>query len=454
MAASAIPANSNEEEDEKGSAYEFDQEFQSKIVALTLRDTVFASRTDGLIKPEYLENEADGAIVGVALDFFAKYKKAPDKGSLGVLLKQAIVDKRIRKDLVEEVKERAKIALSTDISDRDLVIDEVSKFARYRAFEHALTEGVQNWQKGKFEDVIKAIQKAQLVGTAEDIGEYDYFEEIENRTDHRIALAAGTIRPDGITTGYAELDKELIHGGWGRKELSLYMGPAKSGKSIALWDHASAASLATYNVLGITLEVGKRIIGDRIDAKLSDTTMKMLKDKPHGVKAAVQALKAKSGVLKIHEFASGTFKVSQLRRLIERYRAKGLIFDLIVVDYADLMCPERLSGELREDMRQIYVDLRAVAFENNAAVLTATQTNRDGAKASVAKATDVAEDYNKVRTADIVISINATTAEKAIGEARLFFAASRNTEGEFILRINQDRSKMKFLTKVLGKESP
>jgi replicative DNA helicase len=456
MAASAAVAANDDEDEDQGlatSTYEFDDEFQSKIVALTLRDTVFVNRTDGLIDPSFLENDADGAIVKVALDHFKTYKKAPDRGSIGVILKDAIQSKKIRSDLVAEVKDRVKLALQQDISDRDFVIDEVGKFARYRAFEKALTDGVANWQRGRFEDVIRDVQKAGLVGTAEDIGEYDYFEEVEARTEHRIAVACGTIKPDGITTGYPDLDKELIHGGWGRKELSLYMGPAKSGKSIALWDHGAMASMAGYNVLGITLEVGKRIIGDRLDAKLSNTMMKVLKDKPNAVRDEIRKIKAKSGLLKIHEFASGTFKVSQLRRLIERYRTKGIIFDLIIVDYADLMMPERVQDELREASRQIYVDLRAVAFENNAAVLTATQTNRDGAKASIAKATDVAEDYNRIRTADIVITINATSAEKQIGEARLFFAASRNTEGEFVLRIQQDRAKMQFLTKFLGKES-
>ncbi len=66
------------------------------------------------------------------------------------------------------------------------------------------------------------------------------------------------------------------------------------------------------------------------------------------------------------------------------------------MDYLDIMCPEHRSDEIRENLRTIGVDLRAIAFENNAAMLTATQTNRDGAKAAVAKMTDVAEDLSKI----------------------------------------------------------
>ncbi|WP_326894426.1 hypothetical protein U8P73_36700 (plasmid) [Rhizobium beringeri] len=51
-----------------------------------------------------------------------------------------------------------------------------------------------------------------------------------------------------------------------------------------------------------------------------------------------------------------------------------------------------------------------------------------------------------------MIGINATDAEKAAGEARLTWLLSRNTEDGFSLRIKQDRAKMQFLKKVIGKE--
>ena len=89
---------------------------------------------------------------------------------------------------------------------------------------------------------------------------------------------------------------------------------------------------------------------------------------------------------------------------------------------------------------------------DDAAVLTATQTNRDGFKSTVAKAEHVAEDFNKIRIADLVISINATEEERAVGEARLYFAASRNQETGFSIFIKQEIAKMKFITAILKVE--
>lgn len=86
------------------------------------------------------------------------------------------------------------------------------------------------------------------------------------------------------------------------------------------------------------------------------------------------------------------------------------------------------------------------------ALLTATQSNREGVKAVVVKAEHVAEDFNKIRTADLVISINATEEERNNGEERLYFAASRNQESGFTVRVKQDMKKMQAIQSVIGVE--
>lgn len=435
-------------------AYDFDEEFQAKVVALKLRDSIFAERTDGLIKPEYFTNAAHGDIVRLTQDYFERYRKAPDTALHKTLVIQAVKDKRLRRDAAEEVLKAINVARKADISDRDFVIDQIADFARNQAMEAAILESVHLIAKKDFGKIQALVEAARNVGAAEDTGEYDYWDNIDARTQERLDELAGIKVKDGITTGLKELDQFLYHQGWGRRELSLLMGAAKAGKSMSLGEFAKAASLAGKNVLYVTLEVSRKIITERVDANLSDTAVRALKSTPHEVAKRLKAHydTGKCGLFKIHEYASNTFKASQLRRLLERYRARGVVFDAVFVDYADIMAPERYTGDLQEDMRQIYLDLRALAFFYDCAMVTATQTNRTGAGKMTSTMTDVADDFNKIRTADIVISINATPAERAAGEARLFFAAARNSEDGFTLRIKQDREKMKFITKVLGKE--
>jgi replicative DNA helicase len=307
-------------------------------------------------------------------------------------------------------------------------------------------------QRGEFDKVERYIKEAVEIGVNEDGGAYDYYSNISLRTSKRIDDASGVKPARGITTGHLKLDEILYHRGWGRKELATIMGGAKSGKTTALIGFAKAASLAKFNVLYVTLEVSSEIISERLDASVSDTMIKELSKHIKDVEVKVDAMSRSAGKLILHEYPSGTFSPKMLRALLDRYEAKGQRFDLVVVDYADIMAPNHRYEDVIENSKSIYVDLRAIAQEKDVAMLTATQTNREGYKATVAKAEHVAEDFNKVRTVDLMISINITDEERSKGEARLYFAASRNQESGFTLFIKQDISKMKFIESIVRRE--
>lgn len=429
--------------------FEFDAAFQSKIAALSVRDAAFNERTEGLVHPDQFSNVAEAVLVDIALKYYEKYRRQPDGVSLMRLILERIAKKQIRKDLVPEVKSAVRAVLKADIGDRDFVIDEVGEFAKHQAIESAVLKTAEILSQRRFPEIEEIMKKAFDVGASEDGGEYDYFEEIASRTQERIDLAAGLIKPHGVSTGVSAIDSRLYHKGWGKRELSILMGGAKAGKTTALINFARNAAMNKENVLYITLEVSKKVVGDRMDAGFADIAMKLVGDSPHEINTKIKALQTNCGVIKLHEFPTGTMRPSDLRRLLSRYRAKGLKFDLVVVDYLDIMCPENRYNDEIANSKSIWVDVRAIAQQEDVAMLSATQTNRDGFKASVAKAEHVADDFNKIRIADIVISINATEEERAKGEARLYFAASRNQEGGFSVFIKQDLAKMKFVTKVI-----
>src|SRR5579871_6693268 len=121
-----------EEEEAPATApgYEFDDHFQRKIVALSMRDTVFAQRVDGLVDPAYFEQDADAHLYRLASDYFKNYRKTPDMSVIGVILKDMIAKKRLRKEEVPAIRKRLAEVYKTDISDRDFVVDKVVGFAR------------------------------------------------------------------------------------------------------------------------------------------------------------------------------------------------------------------------------------------------------------------------------------------------------------------------------------
>lgn len=433
--------------------FDFDAEFQRKIVALAMRDTQFAQLTDGLIRPEYFENAAYATLAKLSTDYFAKYKKAPgDKATVVTLIRDAHLAKTVPPELLRMAAPVVADLYLADVSDRDYVADHVATFARHQAVARAVLESVDMLEKRDFDAIGTKMRTALDTGKNSTGGVYDYAEMTAARTQDRKDRAAGIKRPTGVTTGYEVLDNCLYHKGWGRKELSVLMGGPKAGKSMGLIGFAVNAIATGHRTLYVTLEVSSDIIADRTDANISERAISELSLHPHDVEEKVKAFMDKAAPFKIVEYPTGTMKVSDLRRLVEHYKAQGLIFDLVIVDYADLMRPERVTDNVQENSKSVYQDLRGLAMGEGFAMLTATQTNREGAKKAVATMTDVAEDLNKVRIADVLISINASAEEKAINQARLHFAASRNQRSGFSLRIEQNVHCGKFISKVLGED--
>ena len=403
--------------------YDFGTDFQTLILGYLFRDVEFNVRTQGLIRPDYFESEVHGVLASIAIKYYDTYKTVPSKPSLEILLKDALDKKLIRAELKPDVVDMLRTAYAQPLTDINFTVEQVSKFARRQALSTAILECANLIDKGAYDDVEPIIQRAVMVGDNQDHGQYDFFAEAENRFKYREEVLAGRIRPTGITTGYKDMDDAMYHKGWGRKELSVLMAPAKAGKSMGLVTFGMNAVAAGYNVLFVSLEVATKIVADRLDANLSGIPLNDLSLQLKKARDKAVATSARAGVFKIHDFPSGSLSPIELRRLIHRYAATGTKFDLVIVDYADLMRPDREVDETRENSRKIYLGLRAIAHEFDCAVLSATQTNREGFKAPVADMHHVAEDINKVRTVDLLLSLNPDAGK---GEASIYFAASRN----------------------------
>lgn len=441
--------------------YEFDAEFQTKVATHAMRDLEFMRRAGHLIRPEYFENDGEAAMVNIALRFFKVYGTLPSAAAAKELFKEDLTAKVIRSDVRQVAIDAFKAiwASDADLADGKYAAEKVAEFARHQAVSATILESVDLLQRKEIGKIVTKIKAACDIGVNTDGEEYDYFQRIDERTAERADRKAGKLPPTGITTGHTMIDNLLYHRGWGKRELSVILGGAKSGKTTALINFAKAAALSGKNVLYVTLEVAAKIISERLDATMSDTEIKRLVDHMHDVAGKIKAVMPRAGALKIHEYPSGTFTPSQLRALIERYKSPAMNpdgsirppiqFDMVVVDYADIMSPDMRTQDAIENSKSVYLGLRAIAMEENVAMLTATQSNREGFKSTVVKAEHVADDFNKVRTVDIMISINVTDEERANGEARLYFAASRNQESGFTIFIKQELAKMKFIASIV-----
>jgi replicative DNA helicase len=444
------PAIDSPEEEHAEVNFDFEEDFESRIVALALRDGKLLKSCHHILKPEYFTSLVDKIIVGMALTHFEGYGSClRDVAILKSVIAENVKEKRIREGEKSEVITRIKELFKSPVDNIDYVIDKVADFAKRQAIEAAMTKSIDFLDSGNFDKIEEAMVAAMKVGAKSESEAYDYFETIDARTKTRMKVLTGEIKANGLPIGVPQFDNLLKAKGFGRKELTILMAAAKRGKTMAIWDIGKRWALMGYNVLGITCEVSTEILSDRLDSNISGIPMSDMEKHIIDVKRKVQEKQAKAGLYKMHEYPSNTLRPDDVDKLVEDYRSQGIIFDAIVVDYLDIMAPNRWVTDTIANSKSIWLDMRAIAQKYDLAMLSATQTNRAGAGKATADDTDVAEDYNKIRIADLVLSLNATDDELNRGEMRIFFAASRNQKGKFSVVIQNNMECLQFMTKVL-----
>ena len=437
----------------------FDDAFQEQLAAHYFRDDNFVQSVGTLVEPEQFENETLAALVSLQRVYLTKYGSCCTLKTFVQILQRAVAKKSIKIADMLEVKRLLTAIHADPLSDRDFVIDTVAEFARKQALGNAaivLVDALDNDDDAAIDTSIGLVEEASNIGALDAQKAHDFVSGRDIRQARRAARLNGSASALGISTGIREFDEQLTpHMGWGRKELSILMGPPKSGKTAAMLSLAVNAAQSGKNVYYASCEVSDEILSDRMDANISGIPLKEIDRRAAEVDAAVEAWEKSPGLgkLVIESFPIKTLKVSDLKRILSRFSAQGIDFDLIVVDYGDILAPELNKEDKRHELAQIFQDLRALATTLNAAMLTATQTNREGTKKAarnVTDGTDAAEDYEKVRTADALITINASPDDRQNDEVVLYFSEMRNAESGLRLRFGQNFPCMRFFESFIG----
>jgi replicative DNA helicase len=444
----------------------FDQAFQEQLAAHYLRDDGFVGAVGSLVEPEYFENETLAALVAVQKMYLDKYNACCTLKTYVQVLQRFITAKKVKIADMNEAKRLMGIIWKDPLKDRQFVIDTIAEFARTAAITNAtmgLVDAIDANDQNKIGKALAVMDEAKQIGAADAKVATDFGKTRADRISRRAAMAAGTYLAGGITTGHAELDQKLTPWrGWGRKELSILMAPPKSGKTAGMIHFGLNAAKAGFKVFYASCEVSEDIIGDRSDANISGVPLVELAKRHPEVDKAVedweQVVDKKGGLFMVEAFPIRTLRVSELRRVLKRYQQQGIEFDMVIVDYLGILKPEQSYNEKRHGLAEIGQDLRALATDypnkqTGCAVLTAYQTNREGTKKAtrnVAEGTDAADDYEVVRSADALITINRDEDMRQNGEVLLYFSEMRNAESGIKLRFGQDLSCMRFLTDYRG----
>lgn len=400
-------------------------EYQTKLVQALLEDHGFADMMIEVLDPEYFTYTHLKSVVEKLFEYKHQYKEFP---SIDVVVMQIQSDSELNEDttMLSMLNEFVNQVRTNKLNGDGAWVKETSlEFCKRGCLIGAVGKLLDKIEGKKYDDLAGVLREALNKGAPKDHG-HEYADGIDQRA------VASVRRP--MSTGWKVVDKYL-GGGWERKTLSTFIAPTGAGKSMFLVNVACAGVEQGYNVFYGTLEMADFKIGLRADSYYSGVSINDVPNEREKVKNAI-AERAK-GRLIIKEWPTKRASVETIRGHIQRLKqAKDFVPDIILVDYADLLKASRNYGEKRHELEGVYEELRGLAQEFDAVVITADQTNRGGLDLELVTLSAIAESYAKATVCDLIMTVSRTPEDKHNGTGRLFIAKSRLGEDGKVLPFN------------------
>ena len=397
----------------QGNLSQFGHNFQIKSIVCLMVKTDFIEQVYDIVDPKYYDNDALKWIVKECVAYFIKYKKTITLDAFKVIINN-IENDILKTSIVEILKE---VYQHFEATDLDFVQDKTLDFFKNQKLKNAIVESVEILEvNGDFDSIKKLIDEALRAGMGRDVG-HKYLDMIEYRYSN--------MARDTISTPWNLID-ELIQGGLGAGELGVVVAPAGVGKTWVLAKIGSHAFKYGKNVVHFTLELNEAYVGLRYDSIFTGIANQNLKYHQEKVVETLKQIEdTDGGALTIKYLPTKSASVHTLGTHLQKMISLGDKIDLVIVDYADIMKDTSYATEVRHALGSIYEDLRGLAGELKVPIWTASQANRSALEDDVIEASKVAESYQKVMTADFVISLSRKMGDKAADTGRFHIIKNR-----------------------------
>ena len=413
--------------------------YQQKLLALLLADPQFCEVSREFLSGEHFSNKA--------LQWYWSTISTAPIPLTSVTLQEELAE-AVRAGLVQEEDLTAYCDLYKIVAQKPLPVEEeylkdkMLAFIRTQNIKDAVMETFDLIKTGDWERIEQIVTDAANSGV--DFLELGttYFAEYQARIANRLEREVER----KLSTGIPELD-QLMFGGIKNKQLALIVGGTGRGKSIFLEWLARVAILLGKKVVYYTFELSEEDIAERFDSMFAKVKYQHLSDYSGQVAAEVGKYAQKFGEnLIIKEYPADEATVSTLKAHVRQLSMRGIVPDLIIVDYLDLLKPHRTYGTTVDELDSITKALHGMAKSLDTRIWTATQQNRGAYSAEVITPdeTHVAGALAKLFTVDIAIFMAQTKDEKEDNVMRLILAKNRNGPTGKQIKIDTDYAFMTF----------
>lgn len=423
------------------------EDYQIKILANMLHKPDFCDISGDALKNEDFANKA--------LQWFFDKLTKTEKHLSATLLKEEFITAAedpkggIRPDELDKF-----VGVFNSLSVRPTPVEEqhieenLSRFVRTQATKRAILESADLMEAGQWDEIVEKVTEATQAGMDITDRGQDYFTDFESRLDRR--MNAEVRRK--LATGIPELD-EILYGGLKTKQLALIAGGTGRGKSVFLLWLARVAVLLGKSVVYYTLELSEEDVAERFDAMFSHIKINELKTHNAEVFNSLSTYSSQFGTrLIVKEYPPDEATVHTLKAHMRQLSAAGVVPDLVIVDYLDLLKPHRTYNSQTEELDAITKALRGLAVSQGTRVWTASQLNRGGIAMENPDETAIAGALSKLFTADVSIFMAQTKDEREDQYMRLSIVKNRNGPTGRSIKITTDYAYMTFYRSELAGE--
>ena len=399
--------------------------FENVLVYKALTDETYLASIVDHVKPIYFKDKDIKPIFEIIKDFFNRRNSCPTITEI----KAQLVTKEL-KDAFKRTVVRFK-----DI-DKNMNSDELYQntetFLKEKAVYHTMLEVVEQPDMDTTM-ILEKFEESCNISLTTETG-LDLLKDVDKLVDNLSSQI------NYIPTGWRWLD-EKIGGGFLQEGRALYIftGETNIGKSIFLGNVALNVAKQGKNVLLLTLEMPEIIYAQRIGSNITKIPLSKLRTELPTFKHSMEEYADSNPGAKIliKEFPPSTITVSFLQSYIKKLRNNGYKFDVIILDYVNLLTYPGDSNSY-EKVKKITEQLRALTYVFNCPIITATQVNRSGFGVSDPGMETISESSGLAMTADVIMSIWQETTDRELGVIKMGMMKNRFGQnfGQCVLRID------------------
>ena len=367
-------------------------------------DVVDRNKLMRLIRPSFFNDTMKGEVFRQMKAFFSEYNKIPNVDEVWKFINIKNLD--ISKEEIETL-----FTINLQRYTPDFLYKYLKSFVLKNNINSTLSNVLSHIKTTEIspdniDEICDYVRSEISMNMDIDMTDESLGLDIKNPVSH--------IQPikDTKSTGFPFLDK-ILGGGWEPKTLIVFQGRPKVGKSLILANIAVRAALQNNNVGIFTVELGDRKYVKRVGSNLYNVPYteysKFIDDKNlEPIRNAIEKTHAnrKIGELWIKEYPTGGASVMEVESyFIKMERVLDIKFDIIIVDYINLLKPTNVGATMYERIKHVSEELRKIAQRNRWCVLSATQVKAAYFNSDELYLDSTAESSGLVATVDSLFGI-------------------------------------------------